>query len=266
MFKNFIHFIGSRLRVRSACCILTMLITSCLSVFIVLFVKSTHSEESPIVKLPNGRLVGFEENILNKSLYTYLHIPYALPASQTRFKPPKVDDRRWNEDRNAKKYGPGCPQPAKYIKFQNFAQTGFINYDEDCLHLNIWSPVYFNQTNPPTTQLLKPVIVFIHGGALLFNSASEEKYFDGRILASLGDVVVVTLNYRLGKIKTTILHSFFTHLTHFKLGIFGFLYDGNEIKGNLGLLDQRLAFEWVSVSHLQNEVEQFNLSFVYIGT
>ena len=66
------------------------------------------------------------------------------------------------------------------------------------MQLNVWSPVHFNRTHPLNEKQLKPVFVFIHGGALLFNSAVEEKYFDGRILASLGDLVVVTLNYRLG--------------------------------------------------------------------
>lgn len=91
--------------------------------------------------------------------------------------------------------------------------------------MNIWTPVYFNKTNPINDKNLKPVIVFIHGGALLFNSASEEKYYDGKYLSAIGDVVVVTLNYRLG--------------------ILGFLFNGKEIKGNLGLLDQRLALEWI---------------------
>lgn len=86
-----------------------------------------------------------------------------------------------------------------YIKFQNGDQNSSrIEYSEDCLQLNVWSPVHFNRTHPMDEKKLKPVFVFIHGGALLFNSAVEEKYFDGRILASLGDLVVVTLNYRLG--------------------------------------------------------------------
>lgn len=206
----FFQFIKNRLQVRSASVLfwITMLITG-LSILIVLFVSSVYSEEDPVVKLSNGKVIGFKSSLFTRPLYTYLGIPYALPADQFRFQPSQLDNRAWSENQIAKNYGPGCPQPEEYIKFQNYAQTGYIKYSEDCLNLNIWTPIYFNRSNPLDDKQLKPVIVFIHGGALLFNSASEEKYFDGTILASLGDVVVVTLNYRLG--------------------ILGFLYDGNDV-------------------------------------
>ena len=158
----------------------TMLIAG-LAIFAILFINSVYSDNDPIVKISNGKLIGARLNIFNKPLYSYLNIPYALPASEFRFKQSQLDDRIWKEDRIAKNYGAGCPQPEKYIKFQNYAQTGFIKYDEDCLNLNVWTPVHFNRTNPVDEKQLKPVVVFIHGGALLFNSASEEKYFDGRI-------------------------------------------------------------------------------------
>ena len=83
----------------------------------------------------------------------------------------------------------------------------------------------FNQTNPKDDKKLKPVLVFIHGGALLFGSAVDQKSFDGSFLASMGDLIVVTINYRLG--------------------ILGFLFNGHSIGGNLGLWDQRLALFWV---------------------
>lgn len=59
----------------------------------------------------------------------------------------------------------------------------------------------FNKTNPFSSLQLRPVFVFIHGGALLFGSANEEKYFDAAVLASQGDLVVVNFNYRLGRFK-----------------------------------------------------------------
>jgi para-nitrobenzyl esterase len=59
---------------------------------------------------------------------------------------------------------------------------------EDCLYLNIWSPKIGTQ--------LKPVMFWIHGGALFGGTASFE-LFNAEILASRGDVVVVTINYRL---------------------------------------------------------------------
>lgn len=127
-----------------------------------------------------------------------------------------------------------------------------IEYSEDCLQLNVWTPVLFNRTNPPNSEQLRPVFVFIHGGALLFGSAADAKSFDGAFLASLGDLVVVTINYRLGwfECRFLILGSKTLNLKFSYpcfLGILGFLYDGEEIRGNLGLLDQRLALLWVSL-------------------
>jgi para-nitrobenzyl esterase len=91
---------------------------------------------------------------------------------------------------------------------------------EDCLTLNIWSPGADEQR--------RPVLVWIHGGGWLIGSG---RLHDGTSLATLGDVVVVTLNYRLGP--------------------FGFLHlaelDGEEYaaSGNCGLLDQVAALQWV---------------------
>ncbi|CAN7997468.1 unnamed protein product, partial [Ixodes hexagonus] len=92
---------------------------------------------------------------------------------------------------------------------------------EDCLFLNIWTPKRdsSNKLN---------VMVWIHGGALLTGSASN-----GAILATYGNVVVVSLNHRLGS--------------------FGFLFGGTEdVPGNQGLYDQALALTWV-----RNNIDHF---------
>ncbi|CAN7981150.1 unnamed protein product, partial [Ixodes pacificus] len=93
---------------------------------------------------------------------------------------------------------------------------------EDCLFLNIWTP---------TRDLSKKlnVMVYLFGGALITGSAP-----DGAVLAAYEDVVVVTINYRLGA--------------------FGFLYGGTEdVPGNQGLYDQALALAWV-----RDNVDRFN--------
>lgn len=87
-----------------------MLIAS-LSLLVLFLGRSAYAEKDPIVKLPNGNLVGFKQNIFNKPLYTYLGIPYALPANEFRFREAQLDDRTWPEERSAKTYGPGCPNP-----------------------------------------------------------------------------------------------------------------------------------------------------------
>eukprot|EP00047_Mylnosiga_fluctuans_P002809 m.226020 g.226020 ORF g.226020 m.226020 type:complete len:533 (+) comp11358_c0_seq1:20-1618(+) len=92
---------------------------------------------------------------------------------------------------------------------------------EDCLNLNIYAPL--NSTLQPGAQL--PVMFFMYGGG--FDEGDSEGPFDmydGSYMASSGNVVVVTINYRLGAL--------------------GFLVT-DEIPGNLGLMDQRLAMQWV---------------------
>ncbi len=87
---------------------------------------------------------------------------------------------------------------------------------EDCLLLNIWCPSSHNSSD------LKPVMFFIHGGGLHSGSAIG---LNGSVLATY-DVVIVTINYRLGP--------------------FGFLYGGSEsAPGNVGFFDQNMALKWV---------------------
>jgi carboxylesterase type B len=87
---------------------------------------------------------------------------------------------------------------------------------EDCLTLNIW-------TKPQVGEEKKPVLVWLHGGGYT-SGGSAIPWYNGQYLASKEDLVVVTLNYRLS--------------------ILGF--PGNPVApANLGLLDQRLAVEWV---------------------
>ncbi|KAK8109659.1 hypothetical protein PG999_007796 [Apiospora kogelbergensis] len=93
---------------------------------------------------------------------------------------------------------------------------------EDCLYLNIYTPFIPASTGGN----LKPVMLYIHGGAFLSGSGSDA-VFDGGNLASRGDVVVITINYRLGT--------------------FGFLVYGNNtgLNGNYGIGDMVTALEWV---------------------
>ncbi|KAK4548367.1 hypothetical protein LTR36_010238 [Oleoguttula mirabilis] len=95
---------------------------------------------------------------------------------------------------------------------------------EDCLFLNIWTP-YLPTHARPSAGTLKPVMLWIHGGAFTSGTGSDPT-FDGGSLVSRGDVVVITINYRLGT--------------------FGFLaLDDGVTNGNFGLADQITALEWV---------------------
>lgn len=94
---------------------------------------------------------------------------------------------------------------------------------EDCLYLNIWSP----HVNTSLPQALAPVMVWIYGGGFTSGTSSLPMY-NGQFLSKSENVVVVSMNYRLGA--------------------FGFLVlpDHNSIRGNAGLLDQQLALRWVA--------------------
>jgi para-nitrobenzyl esterase len=123
----------------------------------------------------------------------------------------------------ARKFGTICPQIIRdsvTVKIPGFDSSE--PQSEDCLYLNIWTPGLDNRS--------RPVMLWIHGGAWTFGSGSQLTY-QGYNLASRGDVVVITINYRLG--------------------VFGFLnlneVTGGEIPstGNEGLLDQIAALQWV---------------------
>jgi para-nitrobenzyl esterase len=97
--------------------------------------------------------------------------------------------------------------------------------DEDCLTLNVWTP--------PVSADKRPVMVWIHGGSFVNGSGNV---YDARWLASRGDIVVVTVNYRLGT---------FGFLAHPALGA------GGDV-GNYGLEDQQAALRWV-----RDNIDQF---------
>ena len=137
----------------------------------------------------------------------YLGIPYGQStAGANRWAPPAPVARK-TETINATDFGPICPQ----------GKVGSVAMSEDCLSLNVWTPA-------PASDAALPVMVFIHGGAFVIGSSRNPLYDAGK-LAAKGEVVVVTLNYRLGAL--------------------GFLTGLEGLSGNYGLLDQQLALKWV---------------------
>ena len=143
-------------------------------------------------------------------------IPYAVPPIGTlRFKPPvKLPENVFykpHEPLVAAKFAGPCPQIDKL--------SGEYTGSEDCLHLNVFSP-----ESSFMTGVRHPVLVWLHGGGFQFGSSSSEMFGPERLLEE--DVVLVSLNYRLGPL--------------------GFLTTEDEAApGNVGLQDQRLALEWV---------------------
>lgn len=146
----------------------------------------------------------------------FLGIAYAAPpVGENRFRAPQPP-ASYSAVFEASDYGPACPQLAK-------DKLG-ASTSEDCLTLNIWAPA--KDATP------RPVMVFVHGGG--FNSGSGSlPLYEGTHLSATQDVVVVTLNYRLGPL------GFFSHAalrTEERSGKGG---------GNFGLLDQQAALSWV---------------------
>lgn len=126
---------------------------------------------------------------------------------------------RWTEIADATVFGPACPQPV----FPNMPLDLGAPQGEDCLRLNVWAS---SETRPGDA---KPVLVWLHGGAYVLGSSSQTLY-DGSRLVSHGDVVVVTVNYRLGVLG-------FLDLTSLDTA-------GRRFDSNVGLRDALAALEW----------------------
>lgn len=150
-------------------------------------------------------------------------IPYAKPPiGALRWRAPQKPEK-WTSPLDATQFGKRCAQ-LENLTLQNAASD-----DEDCLYLSVWTP-----SPAPTTAL--PVMIWIHGGGNINGSTSEPVpfvnegvFYSGQYLAEQRGVVVVSINYRLG------LFGFFSHPA----------LEPEGVSGNQGLLDQRLAMQWV---------------------
>ncbi|RMC14831.1 hypothetical protein DUI87_07007 [Hirundo rustica rustica] len=174
----------------------------------------SESDSTPAVYIPShGYLMGKSQVIQVgsewRSISQFLGIPYAAPPlGEKRFSPP--EPFAWVETWNATVARAACWQPGD-------GEAPSQSVSEDCLYLHIFVPA--------TTVKNMSVLLFFHNGGS-YNTEEGKTTLDGSYLAAIGNVVVVTANYRVG--------------------VFGFLSTGSaEASGNAGLWDQLAALRWV---------------------
>ncbi|TGD88164.1 carboxylesterase/lipase family protein [Mycolicibacterium sp. CH28] len=166
--------------------------------------------DRPVVQTGYGPLRGIDDGLVK----TWKGIRYAAaPVGELRWRAPQPP-QPWTDVVDATTFGPVSPQPRSPIPMGLGTRA-----DEDCLFLNVWAPSGASSRDP------KPVMVWVHGGAYIFGSGSQPLY-NGSVLAGGSDVVVVTINYRLGA-----------------LGFLDFSAAGFD--SNVALRDVLAALRWV---------------------
>lgn len=175
---------------------------------------SVYDENRPIVAIKDGSLQGVEQY----GMLAFRNIPYAAPpVGELRWRPPQPA-KAWQGVRDASRFGAACIQPeVKGLSSELMPGT------EDCLQLNVYAPKDAKDA---------AVMLWIHGGALIAGSAVEPYYTPINLVKQ--GVVVVTINYRLGKM------GFFAPKELAEEA-----RKNNEPVGNYGVMDQIQALKWV---------------------
>jgi len=196
---------------------------------------SASAAEGPMVRQTTaGKIEGVDDSA-DTGTWSWKGVPFAKPpVGSLRWAPP-ADPEPWEGVRAAGKFGHSCAQGGRYFSpapddapFGMAVREGFGKPvgNEDCLTLNIWRPA------GDTAKL--PVIVYIHGGSNISGYTADPTY-DGAQLAKRGNVVVVTINYRLGALG-------WLDLPQLKTG------DAKNDSGNFALLDQMQALRFVQAN------------------
>ncbi|MET9697836.1 carboxylesterase family protein [Streptomyces sp. NPDC006529] len=145
----------------------------------------TPRPDQTVVDLPTGRVRGMVE----EGLTVFRALPYAAPpVGALRWRPAQPHPR-WNGTRDARTDGPSAPQMYREGGDPVLGGHGEPPFDEDCLTLNVWTPA--------ADDARRPVLVWIHGGGFVSGSGSLPIY-SGATFARDGDLVVVSVNYRVG--------------------------------------------------------------------
>ncbi|KAL1763972.1 liver carboxylesterase, partial [Sigmodon hispidus] len=197
------------------------------------------SEANPIRNTHTGQVRGNLVHVKNTKggVHTFLGIPFAKPPiGKLRFAPPEAPEP-WKGVRDGTTQPAMCLQNDDIMNLKGLKRIKLIMppipMSEDCLYLNIYTPAHANEGSS------LPVMVWIHGGALIIGMAS---WYDGTLLAATGDIVVVNIQYRLGTL--------------------GFFSTGDQhARGNWGFLDQVAALRWVqqNIAHFGGNPDQVTI-------
>ncbi|XP_038004124.1 fatty acyl-CoA hydrolase precursor, medium chain-like [Motacilla alba alba] len=180
--------------------------------------------EQPEAETKYGRVRGFQFKVdtADRTVNVFLGLPFAKPpVGSLRFSEPQPPEP-WEGVRDATSYPPMCLQDQVQGQIisnmvTNRKEKVPLQVSEDCLYLNVYSPVSTGKKEK------LPVLVWIHGGGLVVGAGSS---YDGSALAAFDNVVVVTIQYRLG--------------------IAGYFCTGDEhARGNWGYFDQVAALRWI---------------------
>uniref|UniRef100_A0A8C4Y1E4 Carboxylesterase type B domain-containing protein n=1 Tax=Gopherus evgoodei TaxID=1825980 RepID=A0A8C4Y1E4_9SAUR len=188
----------------------------------------------PLVTTNFGKIRGIKKELNNEILgpvIQFLGVPYAAPpVGEHRFQPPEPPSP-WSDIKNATQFAPVCPQniiegrlpevmlPVWFTNNLDVVSTYVQDQNEDCLYLNIYVPTEDGPLTKKQTDDLgdndgaededirdsggpKPVMVYIHGGSYMEGTGN---LYDGSVLASYGNVIVITVNYRLGVLGKKLL-------------------------------------------------------------
>jgi len=180
------------------------------------------SGSTDVASTKAGLVGGYSRN----GVHIFKGIPYGTStAGKARFKPAQAPSP-WSGVRSSRAYGPVCPQDVR-TGWQDDEDAYLMRWDdgfpgEDCLRLNVW------------TSSLKgkklPVMVWLHGGGYTAGSGQELPAYDGENLARTGEVVLVSVNHRLGPLGYLNLSAYDPAFAE---------------SANVGMLDLVLALQWV---------------------
>ncbi|XP_067653936.1 cholinesterase-like [Haliotis asinina] len=196
------------------------MVTSKIVIDVVIILSMSSLSVTQEVTTTSGRLRGNRLSVRGKFVDVYHGVRFAKPpVGDLRFKHPVAFEPNNSSITHAQVPGPSCIQPKGPFFPESFKQIPDY-YSEDCLHLSVWTPT--NNTGNLS------VMIWVYGGGFYLGSGQMPLH-DGAVLAVENNIIVATINYRLGPL--------------------GFAYLGpGTVPGNMGLMDQRMAFKWVKTN------------------